>query len=627
MDRQTVIGLILIGLIFIGFSWYSGSQQAKRELEKIRIDSINQVQKAKEAEWLAKNEKIQAEQDSMLRISQEERMRNSLGTLLYNAQQGSEETFTLENDKIIVNFTNKGAAISSVVVKDYKTFDDKPLYLFKPENNVFDLTFTTNQNINTSNFYFTPVKTEKAIKVNGQEESMAFRLYTDSLSYVEYLYTLKPDDYIVDFKINFVGMENIMSPIQTDLLLRWENTAPQQEKGYDYENQYTTLAYNHPGSKDIEELAISKGEESEVINTKIKWVAFKQQFFSSIILAENDFSNGEVGYETMKPGSGNMKHFTASLKIPYNIQTDSYDFSFYFGPNSYKILKSYDNEFQKLIPLGWGIFGWINRFIIIPTFDFLGGFMTNYGWIILLLTIFIKLIIFPFTYKSYLSMAKMRLLKPEMDEINAKYPKKEDAMKKQQAMLDLYRRAGVSPMGGCLPLLFQFPILIAMFRFFPASIELRQEHFLWATDLSSYDSILQLPFNIPFYGDHVSLFALLMGVSMYVASKINFAQNSAASSNQLPGMTFMSLYLMPIMLVEWFNNYSSGLSYYYLLSNLITIIQSLAFRHFVSDTKLHQRMKENAKKPRKKSKWQMRYEELMKQQQQQQEMAKKRNRK
>ena len=489
MDRQTVIGLILIGLIFIGFSWYSGSQQAKRELEKIRIDSINQVQKAKEAEWLAKNEKIQAEQDSMLRISQEERMRNSLGTLLYNAQQGSEETFTLENDKIIVNFTNKGAAISSVVVKDYKTFDDKPLYLFKPENNVFDLTFTTNQNINTSNFYFTPVKTEKAIKVNGQEESMAFRLYTDSLSYVEYLYTLKPDDYIVDFKINFVGMENIMSPIQTDLLLRWENTAPQQEKGYDYENQYTTLAYNHPGSKDIEELAISKGEESEVINTKIKWVAFKQQFFSSIILAENDFSNGEVGYETMKPGSGNMKHFTASLKIPYNIQTDSYDFSFYFGPNSYKILKSYDNEFQKLIPLGWGIFGWINRFIIIPTFDFLGGFMTNYGWIILLLTIFIKLIIFPFTYKSYLSMAKMRLLKPEMDEINAKYPKKEDAMKKQQAMLDLYRRAGVSPMGGCLPLLFQFPILIAMFRFFPASIELRQEHFLWATDLSSYDSI------------------------------------------------------------------------------------------------------------------------------------------
>ena len=345
-------------------------------------------------------------------------------------------------------------------------------------------------------------------------------------------------------------------------------------------------------------------------------MAFKQQFFSSILIAGNDFQNATLQYETFAPGSGNIKQFHAQLSVPYTPQTDSYGFSFYFGPNKYSTLKKYDDlHLQRLVPLGGWIIGWVNRWLVIPTFDFLGKYIANYGLIILLLTIFIKIIISPLTYKSYLSTAKMRLLKPEMDKINEKYPKQEDAMKKQQAMMALYKSAGVNPMGGCLPLLIQFPILIAMFRFFPASIELRGKSFLWADDLSSYDSILHLPFDIPFYGDHVSLFALLMAVSVFITSKISYSQTAQAGP-QMAGMKFMMLYLMPLMLLFWFNNYSSGLSYYYLVSNIITMGQTFGFRYIVNEDKLHQRMKENARKPKKMSKFQQRYEELMKQREQ-----------
>ena len=352
-------------------------------------------------------------------------------------------------------------------------------------------------------------------------------------------------------------------------------------------------------------------------------MAFKQQFFSSVLIAGNDFQNGELKYDTYQPGEGRIKDFYAKLSVPFSAQTQSCDFQMYYGPNKYSVLKKYDNGMQRLVPLGGWLIGWINRWIVIPVFDFLGKYIANYGIIILLLTIFIKIIIAPLTYKSYLSSAKMRLLKPDIDALNAKYPDQKDAMKKQQAVMTLYKEAGVSPMGGCLPLLIQFPILVAMFRFFPASIELRGEHFLWADDLSSYDSILQLPFDIPFYGSHVSLFALLMAVSVFISSKINYAQTAQAGP-QMAGMKFMMLYMMPVMLLLWFNNYSSGLSYYYLVSNLFTIGQTFAFRYAVNDQKLHQQMKENAKKPKKKSKWQQRYEEMMKEQQKQQQMRNKR---
>ena len=304
----------------------------------------------------------------------------------------------------------------------------------------------------------------------------------------------------------------------------------------------------------------------------------------------------------------------ATLSLPFNASKDKQlDLAFYFGPNKYNIMRSYHLDLEKQIPLGWSFFlmQWINRFAVLPVFNFLEGFNLNYGIIILILTILLKIVLFPIAYKTYLSSAKMRLLKPEVDEISAKFPKKEDAMKKQQATMALYKKAGVNPMSGCVPMLLQFPILLAMFRFFPASIELRQEAFLWADDLSSYDSIFDLPFNIPFYGDHVSLFTLLMTISTIIYTKIN--NDMMSTGNQLPGMKTM-MYLMPVMFLGFFNSYSSGLSYYYLLANLITFAQMYAIRSFVNEDKLHAQIQENKKKPVKKSNFQKRLEEMAKNQ-------------
>lgn len=608
MDKNSVIGLVLIGAILFGFSWYGQKQQTEVIKEKARIDSIaaaNAPKIVEPAAELTPALEITNNSSDSTTIAQQNNIYGS--STLATAAAAKEEFYTIENNKMVVTLSNRGGSIVSVELKDFKTYDGKPLMLFDKTGSTFDMSLYLKSQIKTSNFGFVPsVKSDSTI---------AMRLYADSLSYIEFNYALKESDYIVDFNVNMVGMENLIQPSQRSIDIRWANIAPQQERGYTYEKQYTAVAYKFPGTEDVEEIAITSDTKQETINSKVNWIAFKQQFFTSIFVAKDNFISADLGYTSMAEGSGDIVAFDSNLAIEYAPQTTSYGFEFYFGPNNFTEMKSYEKSFQKLIPLGWGIIRWINRFIVIPTFDFLGGYMNNYGWIILLLTIFIKLIIFPFTYKSYISMAKMRLLKPDMDAINEKYPKKDDAMKKQQELMALYSKAGVSPMGGCLPMLFQLPVLIAMFKFFPASIELRGEHFLWATDLSSYDSILTLPFTIPFYGDHVSMFALLMGVSTFVSTKISMAQSGAQNNQQLPGMTFMTTYLMPVMLVVWFNGYSCALSYYYLLSNVITIAQTYIIRQFVDDKKLHQQMKENAKKPKKKSKWQQRYADMLKQQQ------------
>lgn len=626
MNKQTIIGFVLIGLIFIGFSWYSQKEAAESQMAKMRRDSIaNAEAMVVAANKLAAqpNQATIASTDVPSEITANNTISNgTLEPALVAALEGTPEYYTMENDKMIVTISSKGAAIVSVELKNYKTYENEPLMLFNKLDSEFSLNFFTRQNIKTSNFYFTPVTASKSVVVSGDngKGELAMRLYFDESAYIEYLYTMTSSD-MVDFNVKFVNTDRYISPAQNSISINWSNNSPRQERGYDYENQYTTFAYKFPDVSSIEEATMSKDSKSEDIKTKVKWVAFKQQFFSSIIVANDDFSDATLGFKTLSPQSGYIKNFSAMLSVPYSPQTQGYSFSFYFGPNSYNTMKAYDQDFQKLIPLGWSLFRWITRFIIIPTFDFLGGFIDSYGLIILLLTIFIKLIIFPFTYRSYLSMAKMRLIKPEVDEVNAKFPNKEDAMKKQQAIMELYRKAGVNPMGGCLPMLFQLPIIIAMFRFFPASIELRGESFWWAKDLSSYDSIWTFPegFSIPFYGDHISLWAILMAVSMYFTSKINM-QQSAATSSQMPGMNFMMLYVMPVMLLVWFNNYSAALCYYYFLSNIITLLQTIAIRRFVNEDKLHARMKENAKKPVKKSGLQQRMEAMAKQQQ---EMKKK----
>ncbi|MEG2728329.1 MAG: membrane protein insertase YidC [Mucinivorans sp.] len=611
MNKSTIIGLVIIGAILFGFSWWNTKQVEERQAivkkEQARQDSIAALTAPKIAPIDSVAQKALA--DSLAAVAQAQ----MLGHLAPLAT-GTEEFITMENDLAIYTFSTKGGRIASVELKDYDRLNEADkgdkLVLFNPEGSQFSFEFFAPERIATGELYWV------ANKISDSQ--IAFRLSPDSTNYVEFIYILAKDNYMLDFKADFSHFRSAMSATQSDLTLRWNVVSPQEEKGFENENNYTTIAYKYPGVKgEFNELSVSTGTVEETIPTKVHWVAFKQQFFSSVIVAKEAFSTAALKYNTFEPSNSNIKDFNAQLTLPYNGTTDSYNFQFYFGPNKFSTLNAYGDEygFQEIVPLGWWIIGWVNRWIVIPMFDFLSLYITNFGLIILILTLVIKLLLFPLTYKSYLSTAKMRLLAPEIKKINEKYPSKADAMKKQQATMGLYKSAGVSPMGGCLPMLIQFPFLIAMFRFFPSSIELRGQSFLWASDLSSYDSILSLPFNIPFYGSHVSLFTLLMAVSLYISSRLNYSQQSAMQTNAMPGMKFMMLYMMPLMLVLWFNNYSSGLSYYYLLSNLIAIAQTYIFRYVVSDEALHAKMQLAATKPVKKSKWAERLENMQKAQQ------------
>ncbi len=620
MDKNTLSGLLLIGAIFLGFTWYSSTQQKKAAENKRQTDSIyraeHPVQPAADAAFTADtlSEEQKAANAEHLSARADSILSGQIGELLVAARTGEEQFVTLENDKVKVSLSTLGGRVAAAELKEYKRYDGTPLMLFEPASSKFDMRLFLRNTygeapVNTSQYYF------EAVQLDPSKVSM--RLNVAPGAYVEFLYTLS-DNYMLSFETSFVGMDGMLAQ-QNDLALEWESVGSQNEKGFDNENNFCDLTYMYPGEKGMEKLGMAKGSKQETVGTQIKWVAFKQQFFSTIIMAGESFSDGYLRYDTFEPGSGLIKKYTAKLSLPFVSPAQTYGIDYYLGPNKYSVLDDYGHNFQKLVPLGWGIFGWVNRWIVIPVFDLLSGHIASFGLIILLLTIFIKIIISPLTYKSYLSTAKMRLLKPEMDELAKKYPDQKEAAKKQQATMELYKRAGVNPMGGCLPMLIQFPILIAMFRFFPAAIELRGEAFLWADDLSSYDSIWNFPagFSIPFYGDHVSLFALLMGVSLYFYSLMNSAQMTSAGP-QMAGMKFVSLYMMPVMMILWFNNYSSGLSYYYLLSNVISMGQTWAFRYAVNDQKLHAQMKANAKKPVKKSKWSEKYEQLLKDQQRQQ---------
>jgi len=557
------------------------------------------------------------------------------------AREAEAEEFIVENDVMAVLFSTRGGQIKGVTLKDYTQYGprgkrDRKIEMMDPATARFGLSFylkngLKNVPVNTLDYVFT------ARPVVGEADgakSVVMRLPVAEGAYLEYRYliydTEAPErDYLVDFDVRLVNMAPEMAN-QTQIQIDWANTTFQNEKGFQNENMYTTLSYRFPDETSIEELGMSEGAKSKNISTQVNWVAFKQQFFSSVFIAPDNVSYANLAFDTAAPESSLLKTFTAQMGVPYTPQTEGYDFAFYFGPNKYSILKKIgepggaDIYLERLVPLGWGIFGWVNRWCVIPVFDFLRNYIGSFGIIIFILVLLVKLVISPLTYKSYVSMAKMRLVKPQIDELAKKYPKPEDAMKKQQATMELYKKAGINPMGGCIPMLIQMPILIAMFRFFPASIELREQPFLWADDLSSYDSIVNLPFSIPFYGDHVSLFALLMAVSLFGYSWFNY-QQTASSQPQMAGMKFMMVYMMPIMMLFWFNSYSSGLCYYYLLSNIFTIGQTLVIRRMVDDNKIHAIMQANAAKKSKgkKSKFQQRYEELMRQQEAQQRAKRK----
>ena len=649
MDKKSIIGIAVVAVLFLGFAYFNSQQQKEYQEQMARYEAYQDsvaaatrpaapvVDSTAVADGGAQAELAAADAAAAVR----ERQVETLGEALTAARETEPEEFTVENDVMSVRFSTRGGQITGVTLKDYTKYGprgkrDQKIEMMDPATARFGLSFylkngLKNIPVNTLDYVFTaqPITTTE-----DGAESVVMRLRVSEGAYLEYRYLIynteaPARDYLVNFDVRLVNMAAEMAN-QTQIQIDWANTTFQNEKGFQNENMYTTLAYRFPNETSIEELGMSEGAKSKNISTQVSWVAFKQQFFSSVFIAPDNVSYANLSFDTAAPESSLLKSFTAQMGVPYTPQTEGYDFAFYFGPNKYSILKKVDDprgaeiHLERLVPLGWGIFGWVNRWCVIPVFDFLRNYIGSFGIIIFILVLLVKLVISPLTYKSYVSMAKMRLIKPQVDELAKKYPKQEDAMKKQQATMELYKKAGINPMGGCIPMLIQFPILIAMFRFFPASIELREQPFLWADDLSSFDSVLNLPFSIPFYGDHVSLFALLMAVSLFGYSYFNY-QQTASSQPQMAGMKFMMVYMMPIMMLFWFNSYSSGLCYYYLLSNLFTIGQTLVIRRMVDDNKIHAIMQANAAKKSKgkKSKFQQRYEELMRQQEAQQRTKKK----
>ena len=656
MDKKTILGIVVVAVLFLGFAYVNTKQQEKYQQEmaawQAYQDSVAAASRpavpaadsvaggAAESAVAASGETAAPEAEADLAQTVRQRRIAAMGEYLTAAQEAEPEEFTVENEVMTVRFSTRGGQITGVTLKDYTKYAprgqrDQLIELMDPASARFDMSFyvkngLNNVKVNTMDYVFRAEPVETA----GDARRVTMRLAVAENAWLEYEYLIynkqAPErDYLVDFNVRLVNMAPQMAN-QTSIGIDWSNVSYQNEKGFQNENMYTTLAYRFPGESSIEELGMSDGAKSKSVSTAVNWVAFKQQFFSSVFIAPQNVSSANMAFDTAAPGSELLKSFSVQMAVLYSAQVEGYDFAFYFGPNKYAILKKVtdnngaDLHMERLIPLGWGIFGWVNRWCVIPVFDFLRNYIGSFGIIILILVILVKLVISPLTYKSYVSMAKMRLIKPQVDELNKKYPKKEDAMKKQQATMELYKKAGINPMGGCIPMLIQLPILIAMFRFFPASIELREQPFLWADDLSSYDSIVNLPFSIPFYGDHVSLFALLMAVSLFGYSYFNY-QQTASSQPQMAGMKFMMVYMMPIMMLLWFNSYSSGLCYYYLLSNLFTIGQTLVIRRIVDDEKIHAVMQANAarKSKGKKSKFQQRYEELMRQQEAQQRAKRK----
>ena len=637
MNKNSLIGIVLILGILIGWSvWMTPSKEELAQQRHIQ-DSINRVKQerfVKDSIAMAEANAVMTETNNTVEDESYAARYNQFGSFA-NASVGENKTWTLENDLLKVDLSSRGAYVKTVELKDYKTFDSLPLIGFDEETSRFNLEFLADgKGINSYDLYFEPYingfpyEGNETITLDGKDSLvMSLRAYVadsegnKSLDkYLEYRYTMYKDQYMLGFDIVTNNLKGIIPANTRFMTMNWAVDVLKQEKASDRIN-FETIYYMY-SNNDVE--ALSKTEvanEEKELNSGVKWISFKQKFFSYALISKDSFEDAFVELHTKSRHSNKryQKSMSAVVDVPFDglNEDNKIEMSYYFGPNNFKVLKQYDLNLEDQIPLGGKLVSWINKLIVINVFDWLGHYGWNYGIVILILTIIIKVCLMPIAYKSYVSSAKMRVLKPEIDAINEKYPKQEDAMKKQQAIMDLYKKAGASPTSGCLPMLLQFPILIAIFRFFPSSIELRQQSFLWADDLSTYDSILDLPFNIPFYGDHVSLFTLLMTISTLLYTYINNKQMQQAQGNQaMPGMKLM-MYLMPIMFLGIFNSYSAGLSYYYLLVNLITFLQMYLFKIFINEDKVREQIEKAKKKPVKKSNFQKRLEEMQKQQQQQ----------
>lgn len=613
MDKNTITGFILLALLTVGYVFYSSKEQAKIEKERAVVEAIAKVNE---------NDTI-TKIDSALVKSQQ--LAETLGNFSALAT-GVSKLVKVETDDVTYIFDTKGATLKSVELKHFKTYDKKPLILFNDDENKVDFSFTgtENKNIHTKELYFETSTTE--LKIHGDESrTIDFVLsFGDESKYI-HSYTIKGSGYLVDFNVKTVNAADFISPLSSALDIQWKQFMPSLESNIKEERMYSNVYYRNTDDN-VDELSSRKNDD-QIMDEGLQWVSFKQKFFNNTLISGNvPFERG--GRLTVKPDLADVdfvKEAGASLKLPIEKGKDfDHQLQWYFGPNKYSDLKKLNIGLDEIIPLGWAIFGWVNKFLIIPVFNILGKFISNYGIIILILTVLLKLVLTPLNRKQLISAAKMQILRPEIDELKKKYPNDKQMVGAKQ--MELFRNAGVNPMGGCLPILLQMPILFAMYRFFPNSIELRQEPFLWANDLSHYDSILTLPFNIPIYGDHVSLFTLLMAITSFAYTKITMSQQqmSMGGNDDMMAMQMKIMqYLTPFMFLFMFNSFSAALSYYYFLFNLLSIIQTYAIKKFfIDENALRAEIEFNKKQPKKKSAWQDRVEQMMEQQKSIQEKQK-----
>ena len=624
MDRNSIIGFVLIALILFGFMGYQSRQVKKQQAIQAQLDSARLAEEY--AQWKldsayrAEHPELAVAPEVSAPVAGASATQYS-DPLLNAAASAEAQTVVLENSKLEVAFTTRGAQPLSVRVKDYTNYDESDLYILKEGKSELGFTVYAPTALDTRKFTFQYVPEE------SDASNIVMRLPVGD-GYIQQKYTLLEDSYSLNQEVSFVGL-NLDANRSRSISVDFEATIPRMEKGYKGETQYSRLNYYFPDDNKPENIGNGR-KGNKRFNNNIEWFAFQQQFFSAIMRAPENFNYGEFSIDFVPKDSPSHDLMNCSAKMQADLRIEGgngrANFEFYFGPNNYKGLKAYGHAYEKVIPLGGKIIGYFTKWIIIPMFDWLHKGITNFGIIILLMTIIIKIVVLPLAYKSYASSAKMQALKPFIDKINAKYPKQEDAMKKQQETMALYKKAGVNMMGGCLPMLLQLPILWAMFRFFPASIELRQQPFLWAEDLSAYDDVIHWGTSI-FGMDHISIFALLMAVSMFFYSKATMQSQNTGDDPNAKMMKAMSLYMMPIMMFFICNNLSSGLSYYYLLSNLITMLETWIIRKWiVKPEEIVAKVKAAENKPVPKSKWQQRLEEAQKMQRQMQQEQQKKGR-
>ena len=614
-DVNSFIGMILLGGIIF---WWMSTQEPTIDTNDTNDTEIVTSPESNNNTSNAFVNTTIVENDSIKQLN----LKNQLGAFAESAINASEGFSILENEVVKLTINNKGGQIKEALVKNFKTYDSLPLYLIKDNNASFNINFGTTDNriLNTKDLFFAPTLT-----INGDIQIVSMKLKVSETQFLEYRYEMKPKEYMVNFSVRSQGLSNVINgsnPINLD----WSLKAYRNEKSMKTENtMYTNFYY-----KAEDEVDYINAGKSEVLND-LDWVAYKQHFFATNLLSDTPFNNATITSTDLVLNEEIDTVFTKrfELKTPLELSNGelNYNMKWFYGPNDYNLLTTYEGtDLADSADLGWGIFGFLNRSVFYPVFNFLQGFLSNFGLIIILMTIVVRLIMSPLVYKSYLSSAKMKVIRPELTALNEKYPGKENAMKRQQETMAVQRKAGVSMMSGCIPALLQMPVFFALFKFFPTNLAVRQEGFLWANDLSSYDTIYQLPFTVPFYGDHVSLFPILASIAIFFYMKMNQSQQANMQAPAQEGMPDMSkmmkymIYFSPIMMLFFFNNYASSLSLYYFVSNLLTIAIMLVIKNYVIDEdKIHAQIEENKKKPeKKKSQFRQKIDNAMKQAQEQQ---------